>query len=303
MDTTDGIHNIPFERLDETDEMKTRKYSPFYYPLSSSETLESRGQAPEGERMQIPFVEGSMRQYEEIMMLCGRYIFTTLGFELLVDSAAAGVLRCRQGERSGTAVVYCPGAGGWFGVVDQANCVRKGIREGSVYSMCEAIRDRHASVVILNPMLLKYLNDDRRSVYERHLSTTLPHVFASYETVHMICFSLGGHAFLEYLSTLLSIPSSLRSIDLLDSVVHDLQQYSREFCHEVIPLCRHWRASSLPLGSRMEGLRVDNGVKCFSSGTLDHEKVFHSCWKRVIKDLLGGKERENDRKQDTCCCS
>lgn len=77
--------------------------SKLYYPLDCNQKLPD-----------TPFVFGTLRHYEESVMLFGRRVFAMSGLCLL-EGGFSGVLKGSEEEQT---VVLFPGAGSWFGMVD-----------------------------------------------------------------------------------------------------------------------------------------------------------------------------------------
>ena len=135
-----------------------------------------------------------------------------------------------------------------------------------------------AHVCLLQPGLPRFHSDARNIVYARHLDSTLPELQEACrdaERIFFVCFSLGGHALLEFLHRNLDVTDTISGIAFIDAVVNNLHQYDKKFQRHIRDLSVHWRASDEPLDQRIAS---EDGILTLSAGDLNHDTLAANCF-------------------------
>jgi len=92
------------------------------------------------------------------------------------------------------------GAGAGAGVWSEFLCISEGLQSGSMLPYIKKALSMNYAIVIPNPNLNCYRNDDRNKVYMEHLLCIWKDVISQAETIDIVAFSYGGVCALHLLS-------------------------------------------------------------------------------------------------------
>ncbi len=232
--------------------------SKLYFPLPASAKLEA------------PFAYGSLRHYEEQAMLKGRDVFALSGLEPVPGCAAgwSGDATCAD------VLVVFPGAGAWFGVVENTLALGGDEESGTYLRYIDWARERGLGVAVLCPCLPKYAEKER--AYALHVRRVLPLVAqrwpASSSPLLLLGYSLGGKFLLK--SVRRELAGRRVRIALVDSV-----------CHEPRHLERLGRGAEVTHFSCEQG-KEEPGCRTVYCGTAEHRLAVGAAFPLVTEWLL-----------------
>jgi hypothetical protein len=245
---------VPFEEREDLPLPRSK----LYVPLDASAELE------------VPFAWSSLRHYEEQAMLKGRDVFARSGLEPVPGCAAGwgGEAAC-----CADVLVVFPGAGAWFGVVENTLALA-GDDDGGTYLRYIAwARQRGLSVVVLCPCLPKYAEKER--AYALHAQRVLPLVARRWPASRLLLlgYSLGGKYLLKSVGRELA-GRSVR-VALVDSV-----------CHQAKHLARLGPRGAEVAHFTCEAGREEPGCRTVYCGTAEHRLAVGAAFPLVTEWLL-----------------